>query len=256
VDDRKSIFITGAASGIGRAAARLFIEKGWFAGLYDVNEKGIEDLSKELGTHATCYQRLDVTSASEVKAAVAHFTQRSNGKIHALFNSAGLLRAGSFEAMPSKAHRDITRVNVEGVMNCTHEAFPWLRDTEGAVVVNMSSASALYGTPEFCSYSASKFWVRGFTEALNMEWACHGIHVCDIMPPFVDTPMLEGVQTGALDSMGMGMTAEDVALAVWRAVHRRRVHWPLTASFGLQWHLGRGLPDRIVKMGMKRTCGI
>ncbi|MCP6059511.1 SDR family NAD(P)-dependent oxidoreductase, partial [Klebsiella pneumoniae] len=87
-------------------------------------------------------------------------------------------------------HARILAINVQGVVQMTHAAFPYLKATPGAQVINMGSASGVYGTPHMASYSASKFAVRGFTEALELEWRRHGIRVGDLMPPFVRTPMV------------------------------------------------------------------
>ena len=88
----------------------------------------------------------------------------------------------------------------------------------------MSSLSSEYGVPSEAVYSASKFFVRGLTEAMNIEWERHGIHVSDVMPNFVRTPMMEGVTGKLVDSVGIHLTAEDVVRAIWRAASDRRRH--------------------------------
>ncbi|MFZ5868352.1 MAG: SDR family oxidoreductase [Thermodesulfobacteriota bacterium] len=252
--DSKCIFITGAGSGIGRATALQFAKNGWFVGLYDINESELEKAANALETDRMCFRKLDVTDVEQVKAALEDFSQRTAGKMHVLFNCAGVLKTGAFESIPFEAHKMITRVNAEGVLNCTYHAFPYLRDTKSAMVISMASASALYGTPDYATYSSTKFWVRGFTEALNIEWERHDIHVCDILTPFVDTPLIHGDNSGAIKSLGVKLSPEDLAQVVWQAAHGRKVHWVVTPYFKFNWIVTRRVPDRIARMIIKRIC--
>jgi NAD(P)-dependent dehydrogenase (short-subunit alcohol dehydrogenase family) len=140
-----------------------------------------------------------------------------------------------FENVPLGKHHAVIDVNVKGVVNGFHAAFPFLRKTPGARVISMASASALYGTPGFACYSATKFAVKGLTEALNIEWRRHGITVMDVLPLFVDTPMVRQFEhhPKSMDTLGMHLTASDIARTVWRAAHWRlwpRVHWYANAQ--------------------------
>jgi short-subunit dehydrogenase len=104
-----------------------------------------------------------------------------------------------------------------------------LRSTPGAKIINMSSAAAFYGTPDMAVYSASKFAIRGLTEALDIELEHVGISVGDIMPLFVDTPM-NANQAYKLRSLSISrslLTPLGVAQVVWKAAHKRKVHWSL-----------------------------
>ena len=99
-----------------------------------------------------------------------------------------------------------------------------------ARVISMSSASAIYGAPGLATYAATKFAVKGLTEALDIEWRCHGIVVRDILPLFVDTAMVRNFESElkAKDALGMHLAPADIARVVWRAAHWRlwpRVHW-------------------------------
>ena len=143
-----------------------------------------------------------------------------------LLNNAGVAFLGDFEALTLDQHELVTGVNVNGVLNCTYLAFPYLSKAPQAKVINMCSLSAEYGLPSEATYSASKFWVRGFTEAMNIEWERHGIHVCDIMPNFVATPMMDVAPTDIVNSVGIKLTADDVADTIMKAAEdRSRVHW-------------------------------
>ncbi len=223
---RESIFITGAGSGIGHATARLFASRGWFVGLYDVDEEAVRSLRDALGDeNATC-ARVDVTDIESLRSAVEVFSDRTGGTMDVLFNNAGILSMGRFEEIPLERHHRIIDVNVNGSINTIMAAFDLLRDTDGARIISTSSASALYGVPEHASYSASKFALRALTESLEIEFARHGIEVSDVMPAYVSTPMVTEHEEPAttVKSMGVSLSAEDVAQKVWHAAHNHKTH--------------------------------
>lgn len=230
-----NILITGAASGIGAATARLFHARGWKVGLLDINHAALASLSAELGD--AWYSPLDVADASAVQDALKSFAALHNGQLRLLFNCAGILRFGHFETIELAEHVRIMQINVLGLMHMTHAAFPYLKVTANAQVINMSSASCLYGTPHMASYSASKFAVRGLTEALELEWQRHGIRVGDLMPPFVRTQMVSNqtFEPPALRHLGVNMQAEEVAAAVWQQAQGSAVHRPISARFKLMY---------------------
>ncbi len=107
-------------------------------------------------------------------------------------------------------------INVVGMMNGMYTAFPYLKETPGAQVVNLASASAIYGQPELATYSATKFAVRGLTEALELEWRGHDIRVLDVWPLFVRTGMIRGMSIGSTRSLGVRLTRSTSAGCVRR----------------------------------------
>jgi NAD(P)-dependent dehydrogenase (short-subunit alcohol dehydrogenase family) len=228
---RRSIFITGAAAGIGRATARRFAAADWFVGLYDVNEAGVRALQQELGADRACAGSLDVTDGAAVARALGEFFAAAGQRLDVMFNNAGIGQTGDFQTLSLEQHRRIVDVNFNGVINGSHAAFPYLKQTPGACLVSMSSASAIYGAPGLASYAATKFGVKGLSEALSIEWQQHDIAVMDLLPLFVDTDMVRKFEKElkAKDALGMHLTADDIAATVWRAVHWprwwRRVHW-------------------------------
>jgi len=175
--------------------------------------------------------------------AALDFSHR-NGIVHrdvkpanVMINNAGLLTAGAFEEIPLATHHRDIDVNVKGVVNGLHVAFPFLRRTPGSTVINLASASAIYGQAELANYSATKFYVRAFTEALNIEWAGHDIRVIDMWPLYVNTAMTKGVSTGTTQSLGIRLTAQDIADdivaavdAPWTRRTLRQVHFPVGAQ--------------------------
>ncbi|QDR35934.1 SDR family NAD(P)-dependent oxidoreductase, partial [Pseudomonas aeruginosa] len=162
--------------------------RGWRVGLLDIDAEALRGLAAQLP--GAWHRAVDVSEPDAVGEALAQFC--ADGRLRLLFNCAGILRFGRFEEVALEDHARLLAINLQGVLNCCHAAFPFLRATPQAQVLNMGSASGLYGVPEMAVYSASKFAVRGLTEALELEWRRHGIRVADLMPPFVRTPMVAG----------------------------------------------------------------
>jgi NAD(P)-dependent dehydrogenase (short-subunit alcohol dehydrogenase family) len=221
----KTIFITGAASGIGRATARLFAERGWFVGLYDLNREGLSATEELVPAHLRIAGAFDVRDLDAWRGAVAQFGEATRGKIHALFNNAGIARHGSFEDISAADSGLTVDVNLKGVINGVYAALPLLKQTPGARIINTASAAGIYGTPGLAVYSATKFAVRGLTEALDVELTRYGIKAICLMPWFIDTPLLDVNTSGSNRRMRDAYldqtvySATEAAEAVWKAAH-------------------------------------
>ncbi|ALN18962.1 SDR family oxidoreductase [Ectopseudomonas mendocina] len=245
-----NILISGAASGIGAATARLFHARGWRVGLLDVDANALVALAAELDD--AWHSRLDVVDAAAVQAALAEFCAHSGGQLRLLFNGAGILHTGAFADIELEQHTRLVEINVLGVLNLCHAAFPYLKATPEAQVINMGSASALYGVPQLACYSASKFAIRGLTEALELEWREHGIRVGDLMPPFVDTPMVrsQAQRPAVMHRLGVRLEAEQIAEAAWQQAQRNLVHRPVGVQFGVLFNLGQIAPGWLNRLLM------
>ncbi len=221
----KTVFITGAASGIGLATAKRYAADGWFVGLYDINEAGIKALlaSGEFAHACGC----DVTDRDSIAAALAHFAEQTDGRLDVLVNNAGVLTGGHFQDIDAKAHDLMKDINVKGFTHVAQLAFPLLQQTPGAVMVNLCSASSIHGIPQLAVYSASKFYVNGLTEALNLEWAEYDIRVMAVKPPIVKTAMGASVPEHIMRLMGVDLVPEQVADAIVLAAKGRKVGYLL-----------------------------
>jgi NAD(P)-dependent dehydrogenase (short-subunit alcohol dehydrogenase family) len=247
-------FITGAASGIGRATARLFAARGWRVGVADRDGAGLATLADELGA-ATCECFcLDVSDPDSLREALARFCGGHAGGLDLLVNNAGVLRIGPFEEVPAAQHRELIEVNARGVVETLLAAFPMLCRARGRVV-NLASASASYGTPDYATYSATKMFVRGLSEALDIEWRRHGIRVACVMPAFVATPMIAGRRSAAMDRLGVQLRPEDIAAVIWRAAHGRRLMWYVGWRYRVVRLLSEPLPGNLQRAMMRWVSG-
>ena len=226
---KKSILITGAASGIGRETALFFAKKDWFVGIFDVNESGLKSLETEIGA-SNCFSAImDVTDEKSVQSGIDAFAKETDGKLNVLLNNAGIFKTGLYENVGLKDHLQIVDINFKGCLNCIFYSLSYLKKTNDARIINMSSISSVYGIPEAAVYSSTKRALCSMTEALDIELEPYGIHVCTIKPPFVKTPMIEGKEN--LKSLKMlkylgGITnAGKVAKTIWKAAHRNKLHW-------------------------------
>ncbi len=187
---RRAIFITGAASGMGRETAKLFASKGWFVGATDVNEPGLKTLEQELGSQNCWAAKLDVTAKPDFDAALAAFGEKAGGRLDLMFNNAGIGESGWFEDVPYEAAMRVVQINFVGALNGAYAALPLLKKTPNAPLFTTSSSSATYGMPRIAVYAATKHGVKGLTEALSIEWERHGVRVADVLPGLIDTAIL------------------------------------------------------------------
>ena len=259
----RAVFITGAAAGIGRATALTFAKNGYTVGGYDIDEVGLKSLADEIDDlGATAFTgHLDVTDSAEMAQRVAEFAKAAGGRLDVMINNAGILLAGSFEDIDVAGHKKEIDINAKGVVNGLHAAFPYLRDTDNSVVVNLASASAIYGQAELANYSATKFFVRGITEALDIEWDRYDIRVIAMWPLYVQTAMTDHIKTGTTESLGIRLTAKDVADAIAKAVEpswlRRaihQVHFPVGSQTKVMAAGSRFSPAWLTRLANKRLA--
>ena len=204
----KVVLITGAARGMGAAAARRIAAEGGKVVLGDILDDLGKAVADELG-EAARYVHLDVTSPSEWADAIAA-AERDFGRVDALVNNAGILTFGALADMPLEDYRRLIEVNQVGVFLGMQAAAPALERAGGGAIVNLSSVEGLGGGAFLTAYTASKFAVRGMTKAAAIELGPKGIRVNSVHPGAIRTDMVLA-QTGG-DEAAEKWMAKKVAL--------------------------------------------
>ena len=175
---KKTVLITGASSGIGRATAKLFANGGWNV-IATMRKPAAETVLT--GMSDLLVSRLDVRDrgsiAQAIEAGIARF-----GRIDALINNAGYGQYGVFEAIPREKIQEQFDVNVFGVMDVTRAILPHFRKNKGGLIINISSGAGIFTLPMISLYCASKFALEGFSEALAYELASQNIVVKLVVP--------------------------------------------------------------------------
>ena len=252
----RSIFITGAASGIGLATARHFAERGWFVGLADIDEAGLAAASTALESDRASTHRLDVRDRAAWPLALDAFTARA-GRLDVLVNNAGVARMGFLEDQSDDDVDAQIDINLKGVINGCRAGLPRLAATPGALVVNIASVAGVIAPARMSVYVATKFAVRGFSESIALEFSRLGVGVRCIMPWFLDTPLLDKAGGNAdiramLTGQGVAIyPVEGAALAIWKAVDGKRLHHLVGAQARQAGFLSRLVPG-LVRSRLRR----
>ncbi len=185
----KSVLITGASSGIGRATALRLASLGADVGLAARTRPALEEIAGQIqavGRRALVLPT-DVTDAEQCRRAVEE-TVASFGKLDILLCSAGLSLRAYFKGSSLEVLERVMRVNFFGTLYATHFALPHVQRSKGSLVA-VSSLTGKRGIPSYALYGASKFAIQGLYEALQVEVGRDGVHVGIVSPAFVDTPL-------------------------------------------------------------------
>lgn len=235
--DSPVLLITGASSGIGAATARLFAAQGYRLALAARRFERLQELASEVeqsGGQALAVAA-DVSSLGDITNLVGSTLDRF-GQIDVLFNNAGIGRMGWLETLDPVWEIDQQlKVNLWGVVQTAHAVLPHMMARHSGHIINMSSIAGWLGTPTYSIYAASKFGVRGFTNALRREVAIYGIHVSGIYPGGVETEFSQqaGIRrkTGLTTPSFLRLSAEQVAGEVFGLVLKPRrsliIPWPM-----------------------------
>ncbi|MGF7152008.1 short-subunit dehydrogenase [Sphingomonas zeicaulis] len=224
---RRTAVITGASSGIGQATAEAFAADGWNLVLAARSHEDLETVAahcRAAGAQVLVVPT-DVGDAEPVRA-LARLARGFADPIDLWFSNVGVGAVGKFLDVPMAIHDQIVRSNLIGHMNDAHAALPMFIEQGHGVFVNMISLGGFAAAPFAAAYSASKFGLKGFSEALRAELADHpDVHICDVYPSFVDTPAIRhaGNYTGkALSAPPPLLDPRTIAAAVVRLADHPR----------------------------------
>jgi NAD(P)-dependent dehydrogenase (short-subunit alcohol dehydrogenase family) len=198
----KRVFVTGAASGIGRATALRLAREGAELYLTDVNAEGLEQTvadSRALGATVPEHRALDISDYDAV-ARFAADIHTHHPAMDIVMNIAGISALGTVEHLTHQHWRSMIDVNLMGPIHVI-ETFlpPMVAAGRGGQLVNVSSAAGLVALPWHAAYSASKFGLRGLSEVLRFDLARHDIGVSVVVPGAVNTPLVDTVHIAGVD---------------------------------------------------------
>lgn len=251
----KVVLVTGASSGIGEAAARLFAREDCLTVLAARRMDRLEQLAGEIESSGgrALLVSLDVSQPSQIDAAVKS-TLAAYGRVDILFNNAGFGRLDWLEALdPIQDIQTQLSVDLLGMILMAHAVLPHMYARRSGHIINMSSLAGWIAPPLYSVYAASKFGVRGFSEALRREAMPMGVYVSVIYPGSVRTEFEQHVGAGKAKRRfrtpaWLRLSAEDVARSVVDlARHPRRelvTPWFMVLARFLNSHFG-GLTDRV-----------
>ncbi|WP_343683406.1 SDR family NAD(P)-dependent oxidoreductase [Asticcacaulis sp.] len=220
--ENRCAVITGAAGGLGKAAAQRIISEGGKVVLWDLNAEMLEATATEIG--AAGFVALDVAKLEDVSAA-AKKSAEILGKIDILVASAGITGATvPVWEFPVESWLKVMDINLNGLFYCNREIIPFMLENGYGRIVNVASVAGKEGNPNASAYSASKAGVIGFTKSLGKELATKGVIVNALTPATFESPILAQLPQSQVDYMRskipmgrLGIVDESAAMVCFMA---------------------------------------
>ena len=213
--NNKVAVITGAASGIGRSLAIQLAARGCRLALADVDREGLSETRSLLAASVpSCTTHLLDVADRDAFEAFADDVVREHGTVNLLFNNAGVTLVDRVESLRYEDFEWVMNINFWGVVYGTKAFLPHLQAADQAHIINISSLFGLMATPNQAAYNASKFAVRGFTEALKMEMSGSHVNVTCVHPGGIRTGIARNSRFGL---QGESITKDDLAAAFEKA---------------------------------------
>jgi 3-dehydrosphinganine reductase len=225
--------ITGGSSGIGRAIARLLTRRGAHVSIIARRQELLEDTLAELEglrdhpAQRLCARSADLSEWEQAQEAIATLTA-GDYPPDVLINAAGFAHPGYCEELPLEIFRTTMDVDFFGTLHPIKAALPAMMERRSGHIVNFSSVAGFVGVFGYTAYSAAKFAVRGFSDALSQEMRPYGIYVSTVFPPNADTPGFrhenqhKPLETRRVEGAVKTLSPDQVAQAVIRGIERRR----------------------------------
>lgn len=248
----KTVVITGAGSGFGRALAVAWARRGWRTGIVDIDMEGAEETLRMVGKAGGAGEtyRCDVRKKEEVEAMADHFFE-AWGKVGVLVNNAGVYSVGCAEDVALEDWERVMEINLWGVIYGCRDFIPRMKRQGGGHIVNMGSAAGLMNLPEMSPYNIVKAGVISLSETLKAELAPYGIGITVACPSYFNTDLASTMTTTnefqnafANASFSSSRTSADrIAEKVLEAVERNKLCVVPQFHVKLAWLLKRSLPS-------------
>jgi NAD(P)-dependent dehydrogenase (short-subunit alcohol dehydrogenase family) len=209
----KVAFVTGAASGIGRAAALAFAREGASVVVADVLEQGNQETARMIEEHGgrALAVRCDVTRSEDVKAAL-HKAVDAFGRLDVAFNNAGVepKKLVPTAEVEEEEWDRIISIDLRGVFLCTKHEIALMLEQGGGAIVNTSSGAGIIGIRGNPAYTAAKHGVIGLTRAAALDYAASNIRINAVCPGYIDTPMMSRFTSGTSDGRAKVISEEPI----------------------------------------------
>lgn len=228
MEKNQTVLISGVTSGIGKAVAEAFLEKGFNVCGFAPDVKKCKSIAKEFSRLFNPASFLilsgNVTREKELQRILKQ-TQNKFGTIDVLFNNAGIWTEGKLETIPPKTIKSVLEVNTYGTMLLTRLVLPLMKRRRGGRIINLISQAGLHAKAERSVYNASKWALTGFTRSLQIELKGTGVAVTGVYPGKINTNLFKAA--GVKKDMDNALTVREVVdLIVFAATAPKHVEYP------------------------------